>query len=220
MFKYFYPDWQQVMANPKGHVIIADGRNHVELTNHTYDLLMVDPPPPMNTSGTAVLFSQEFYAAARSRLNPGGVMMQWVYSGSGLTVDELRSHAKTFKSVFPHVTIVFSPMAGANGVLMLGSDDPITLTPAGIESVLSKSGVVSDLSDAADSPPGVTTASQWEQLILGSVWISDAKVEQFGASGQMVTDDHPYTEYDLLRHKFGPKSPRVTRASLLAAMPS
>jgi len=135
MFKYFYPDWQQVMANPKGHVIIADGRNHVELTNHTYDLLMVDPPPPMNTSGTAVLFSQEFYAAARSRLNPGGVMMQWVYSGSGLTVDELRSHAKTFKSVFPHVTIVFSPMAGANGVLMLGSDDPITLTPAGIESV-------------------------------------------------------------------------------------
>ncbi len=220
MFKYFYPDWQQVMANPKGHVIIADGRNHVELTNHTYDLLMVDPPPPMNTSGTAVLFSQEFYAAARARLNPGGVMMQWVYSGSGLTVDELRSHARTFKSVFPHVTIVFSPMADPNGVLMLGSDDPINLTSAGIESVLSKPGVVSDLSDAADSPPGITTMSQWEQLILSSVWISDAKVEQFGASGQMVTDDRPYTEYDLLRHKFGPKSPKVTRANLLAAMPS
>ncbi len=219
MFKYFYPDWQQVINNPNGHVIIADGRNHVELTNHTYDLLMVDPPPPMNTSGTAVLFSQEFYAAARARLNPGGVMMQWVYSGSGLTVDELRSHAKTFKSVFPHVTIVFSPMSDPNGVLMLGSNDPINLTSAGIESVLSKPGVVSDLSDAADSPPGVTTASQWEQLILSSVWISDVKVEEFGASGQMVTDDRPYTEYDLLRHKFGPKSPKITMANLLAAMP-
>jgi hypothetical protein len=146
-------------------------------------------------------------------------MMQWVFTGSGLTVDELRSHVKTFKSVFPHVTIVFSPMSYANGVLMLGSDDPINLTPAGIESVLSRPGALHDLSDAVDSPPGITTAGQWEQQILSSVWISDAKVEEFGASGQMVTDDHPYTEYDLLRHNFGPKSPKATIANLLAATP-
>jgi spermidine synthase len=217
MFKYFYPDASQVMANPNGHVIVADGRNHVELTNRTYDLMMADPPPPMYTSGTAVLFSQEFYQAAKARLNKGGIMMQWVVSG--MTVDEFRSHAKTFKSVFPHATIVFSPMHPANGVLMLGSDDPIDLTSAGIQSVLSKPGVLQDLSDAADSPPGITTASQWEQLILSNVWISDAQVEQFGASGQLVTDDRPYTEYDLLRHRFGPKSPKMTKETLLAAMP-
>lgn len=217
MFKYFYPDADQVLANPKGHVIVADGRNHVELTNHTYDLLMVDPPPPMNTSGTAVLFAQEFYSAAKARLNKGGVMMQWVFAG--MTVDEFRSHARTFKSVFPHVTLVFSPMAQWSGVLMLGSDEPINVTSAGIQSVLTKPGVVNDLSTAVDSPTGITTASAWEQLILSNVWISDAKVEQFGASGQLVTDDRPYTEYDLLRHKFGPKSPPMTRDNLLAATP-
>lgn len=218
MFGYFYPDAAQVMANPRGHVIVADGRNHVELTKSTYDLLMVDPPPPMNTSGTAVLFSQEFYAAAKSRLNSGGVMMQWVFAG--MTVDEFRSHARTFKSVFQHVTIVFSPMGMASGVLMLGSDAPINLTSAGIESVLSKPGVVNDLNTAADSPTGVTTASQWEQLILSNVWISDAQVERLGASGQLVTDDHPYTEYDLLRHMFGPKSPPMSKATLLAITPN
>jgi spermidine synthase len=217
MFKYFYPDADQVMANPKGHVIVADGRNHVELTNKTYDLLISDPPPPMNTSGTAVLFSQEFYKAAKARLTQGGVMMQWVFDG--MTVDEFRSHAKTFKSVFRHVTLVFSPMAMPNGVLMLGSDDPISLTSAGIQSVLSKPGVLNDLNGAGDSPPGVTTASQWEQLILSNVWISDGQVERFGASGQFVTDDRPYTEYDLLRHKFGPKSPKMNKANLLAATP-
>jgi spermidine synthase len=217
MFTHFYPDAAQVLANPRGHVIIADGRNHVELTTHMYDLLMVDPPPPMNTSGTAVLFSQEFYRAAKGRLNPGGVMMQWVVND--MTVDEFRSHARTFKSVFSHVTLVFSPMASWNGVLMLGSDSPIDLTSAGIESVLGRPGVVDDLSSAADSPPGITTAGQWEQLILTSVWISDDQVVRFGASGQLVTDDRPYTEYDLLRHKFGPKSVKMTKANLLAATP-
>jgi predicted membrane-bound spermidine synthase len=217
MFHYFYPDAAQVMDNPNGHVIVADGRNHVELTSKTYDLIMSDPPPPMNTSGTAVLFSQEMYQASRARLNKGGLMMQWV--PYNMTVDEFRSHAKTFKSVFPHVTLVFSPMNPSNGVLMLGSDDPIDLTTAGMQSVLTKPGIVDDLSSAADSPPGIKTADQWQQLILNNVWLSDSGVDKFGATGQLVTDDRPYTEFDLLRHRFGPKSPSMSKENLLAATP-
>jgi hypothetical protein len=144
-------------------------------------------------------------------------MMQWV--PYNLTVDEFRSHAKTFKSVFGHVTLVFSPMDPSNGVLMLGSDDPIELTTAGIQSVLSKPGVVEDLSGGVDSPPGITTAAQWQQLILSNVWISDSQVDEFGATGQLVTDDRPYTEFDLLRHRFGPKSPSMSKENLLAVTP-
>ena len=217
MFRYFHPDADQVMANPNGQVIVADGRNHVELTNKTYDLIMSDPPPPMNTSGTAVLFSQEMYQASKARLNKGGLMMQWV--PYNMTVDEFRSHAKTFKSVFPHVTLVFSPMNPSNGVLMLGSEDPIDLTTAGMQSVLTKPGIVDDLSSAVDSPPGVKTADQWQQLILSNVWLSDSGVDKFGATGQLVTDDRPYTEFDLLRHRFGPKSPAMNKENLLAATP-
>jgi spermidine synthase len=217
MFRYFYPDADQVMANPNGHVIVADGRNHVELTSKTYDLIMSDPPPPMNTSGTAVLFSQEMYQASKARLNKGGVMLQWV--PYNMTVDEFRSHARTFKSVFPHVTLVFSPMNPSNGVLMLGSDDPIDLTTAGMQSVLTKPGIVEDLSSAVDSPPGVKTADQWQQLILSNVWLSDSGVDKFGATGQLVTDDRPYTEFDLLRRRFGPKSPSMGKETLLAATP-
>ena len=43
MFGDFYPDAQAVLANPNGRVIIADGRNHVELTDRTYDII-VDRP--------------------------------------------------------------------------------------------------------------------------------------------------------------------------------
>ncbi len=217
MFKYFYSDSSQVLANPNGHVLIADGRNHVDLTTKMYDLVIVDPSPPMNSSGTAVLFSREFYVASKSRLNNGGVMMEWEYYGQ--TVDELRSHVKTFKSAFKYVTLVFGAANVDDGVMMLGSDEPFTLDSAGIDSVLSKPGVVADLSTAPDSPAGVNTAAQWKQRILDRVWISGAKVDQFAASGTLITDDRPFTEYDLLRHLFGPPSPRMTIAALLQAMP-
>ncbi len=123
MMGNFFPDASAVESNPDGQILIADGRNHVDLTTHTYDLLIVDPPPPMNGSGTAVLFSQEFYQSAKDRLNPGGVMMQWEFRGQ--TVDEMRSHVKTFASVYKYVTLVFGAAASTYGVMMLGSDEPI-----------------------------------------------------------------------------------------------
>jgi spermidine synthase len=218
MFKYFYPDVSsQVLSDPNGHILVADGRNHVDLTTSTYDLMISDPPPPMNTSGTAVLFAQEFYQAAKARLNPGGVMMQWEFYGQ--TIDEFRSHVFTFRSVFKHVTLVWGAANADDGVMMLGSDDPITIDPAGIKTVLDKPGIVTDLSTAPDSPAGVTTEEAWTHRILDSVWISDAKVDQFAAGGTLITDDRPYTEYDLLRHLFGPKSPQMSKAALLKLTP-
>jgi hypothetical protein len=144
--------------------------------------------------------------------------MEWEYRGQ--TVDEMRSHVKTFRTVFKNVVLVFGAAADTYGVMMLGSDDPIAITHAGMESVLSRPGVVEDLSGAPDSPPGVTTAAAWEQKIVSNIWLTGGDVDKFAASGTLITDDRPYTEYDLLRSRFGPKSPQALRANLLAAMPA
>jgi spermidine synthase len=217
MFGYFYKDAAEARSNPNGRILVADGRNHVDLTTSMYDLMVVDPPPPMGSSGAAVLYSQEFYQASKARLNPGGVMMEWEFLGQ--TVDEFRSHVKTFASVFKHVTILFGAASGTPGVYMFGSDEPIPFDAANMQAVLSKNGVLNDLSTAEDSPQGVTTAQQWQQRLLDDIWISDAQVVQFGAPGTLITDDHPFTEYDMLRHMVGTASPRATRYTLLQAMP-
>ena len=47
----------------------------------------------------SVISSREFYAAPAARLNPGGVMMQWVPYGQ--TLDEFRAHVRSFRGVFP-----------------------------------------------------------------------------------------------------------------------
>src|SRR5207247_479472 len=94
MFDNFYADAADVLSNPNGRVIIADGRNHVELTDRKYDIAIVDPPPPIESAGVSVISCLEFYQATKARLNPGGVMMQWVPYGQ--TLDEFKAHVRTF----------------------------------------------------------------------------------------------------------------------------
>lgn len=213
-FGVFYPDAQQVLADPRGHVVIADGRNYVELTDQHYNIIVVDPPPPIYSSGVSVISSREFYAAARSRLTPGGVMMQWVPFGP--TLDELKAHLRTFHDVFPHMIVAFGP--GGNGLYMLGSEQPIAFDPATIREVLSRPRIAQDMSSAFDSPQH--DADGWAAQIPALIWIQGDQVAKVVGSGPLVTDDHPLPEYFLLRSRFGPRSPQASPVLLKSLMPT
>ncbi len=209
MFRNYYPDAAAVLADPNGKVIVADGRNHVELTDRRYDIIVTDPPPPIESAGVSVISSREYYAAGRARLNPGGVMMQWVPWGQRL--DEFKAHVRTFRSVYSNVLIAFGP--GGYGLFMLGSDTPISFDPANIAAILARPGVTEDLSSAYDSPEH--DAAGWASKISSLVWIAGDAVARFAGAGPLVTDDRPLPEYFLLRHAFGPPSPKVSPGLLL-----
>jgi spermidine synthase len=211
MFQYFYPDANAVLADPRGHLVISDGRNYVELTDRSYDTIVVDPPPPIESAGTGVLYSREFYAAASRCLNPGGVMMEWIPYGQQL--DEFMAHARTFADVFPEVTLAFGP--GGYGVFMLGSDRPVTLGPQAIRSVLERPGVTDNLSTAPDSP--AHDSATWSQLIPSLFFATGDAVRSGIGPGPIITDDHPRTEYFLLRHVADPSALPMSRATLMAA---
>ncbi len=209
MFGWFYDDAAAVLADPNGQVIVADGRNHVELTDRRYDIIVTDPPPPIESSGASVISSLEYYRAGHARLNPGGVMMQWAPYGSN--VDEFRGHLRTFHAVFPHVIIAFGP--GGYGFFMFGSDDPIAFTDEAIAEVLGRPGILEEISSAFDSPE--QTIEGWTERIHSLVWLTDDEVSAFTGDGPLITDDRPLPEYFLLRRLFGMPSPQVTPGELL-----
>jgi spermidine synthase len=213
MFHWYHADAGKVLADPRGHLIITDGRNYVELSDRKYDLIVVDPPPPIESSGTSVLYSREFYAASARRLNAAGVMMEWIpYE---LSVDEFRSHVRTFADVFPHVLVAFGP--GHYGVFMLGSDQAIAIEPDRVREVLSRRGVLEDLGDTPDAP--AATFEEWVKIINGLRWIDGARVGAFAGQASPIRDDHPVVEYFLLRRSFNPSSPRASEEALRAATP-
>jgi spermidine synthase len=208
MFRWYHADAAAILAHPDGRVIVADGRNYLELTDRRYDMIVTDPPPPIESSGASVISSLEYYEAGRSRLRPGGIMMQWVPWGQSLS--EFQAHARTFAAVFPEVLIAFGP--GGYGALMLGSEAPIVIDPVAAASVLARPGVLEDLSGAFDSP--ARTLDEWSAVISGLPWISGPDVRAFAGDGPLITDDRPLPEYFLLRRWLGAPSPRAGPALL------
>jgi hypothetical protein len=120
-------------------------------------------------------------------------MMQWVPYGA--YPNELGEHMRTFASVFPHVEVIQGP--GRFGVYMLGSEEPLTFEPEAVREVLSRPGVLEDISSAYDSPE--TTIEGWVEAIEAQRWLNSDTIATTFGDGPLITDDHPRPEYFLLR---------------------
>jgi spermidine synthase len=197
MFPWYYADAADVVADPDGRIIVTDGRNHLELSDERFDIIVTDPPPPIESSGASVISSKEYYEAGRDRLTPSGVMMQWVPYGA--PEDEFREHIRTFAAVYPNVLVVRG--AGGYGVYMLGSMEPLELDPEIAREVLGRPGILEDISTAYDSP--AATVDAWIDVIAAQTWLDDASARAYVGDGPLITDDRPRPEYFLLRRLAG-----------------
>lgn len=98
----------RLLRDPRYELVVGDGRRMLSESSERFDVIEADAIPP-DSARSGLLYSREYFSAARERLAPGGLMAQWRAS------DRV---ARTFASVFPYVVDV--------GVfVLLGSDQPI-----------------------------------------------------------------------------------------------
>jgi spermidine synthase len=115
--------WRDPLADPRVHVHVNDARNAMLLTKRRFDAIVSQPSHPWS-SGASHLYTREFFELAKGRLEPEGVLVQWI--GLGF-VDEFlfRSLLATLTAVFENVQVYMPrPMSGA---LFLASDAPIDI---------------------------------------------------------------------------------------------
>src|SRR3989442_4540086 len=93
----------RALSKPGVRLIVGDGRSHLLLTPRRYDVIVSEPSNPW-MSGVAALFTREFFQAARSRLNPGGLLCQWAHTYD-ISAADLQSIVRTFASVVPQGTM-------------------------------------------------------------------------------------------------------------------
>jgi spermidine synthase len=100
---YFGDVNYEVAANPKVQFVYDDARHYVLTTREKFDVITSDPIHPW-VKGAATLYTKEYFEHVKARLNPGGVVTQWVPLYES-TEDAVRSEIATFLQVFPNGTV-------------------------------------------------------------------------------------------------------------------
>ena len=77
--RYFAAENHHALDDPRARLIVGDGRSHLLLSKRQYDVIISEPSNPW-IAGVAALFTREFFAAARDRLAPGGIMGPWAHT--------------------------------------------------------------------------------------------------------------------------------------------
>jgi predicted membrane-bound spermidine synthase len=190
-FGFFHGDAAEVLSRPGTRIVVDDGRRFLKRTDGKYDLITIDPPPPVEAAGSSLLYSHDFYRIIRNHLQPSGILEQWFPGGE---IPILLSVARSLADAFPHVR-VFRSVEGW-GYYFLASDHEIFIPE--VESLVGKIPQRAR-EDLVEWYPGTTPGDVFRALLSNEIPIEELLRAAGQSKAPMLTDDRPYNEYFLMR---------------------
>ncbi len=166
------------LLDPRVTLRIDDGRHVLLRSGQGFDLISAEPPPP-RLAGVVNLYTQEYFALVRQRLNPGGMTTHW------LPVDQLSMPSaaaiiRGFCRVFPDCSL----WAGShyNWILLGWKQPSAVLSPGQTQGLWAQSASARSLIEIGLERPG--------QLL--STYLADARqLAQWLGPGEALRDDFP-----------------------------
>lgn len=194
LFGFFHADADELMASPRARVVIDDARRFLERSKERWDLIVVDPPPPIHASASSLLYSREFNELARAHLNPGGVFQQWFPGVEGTALAAL---TRALRDVFPYLR-TFRSLDG-QGIHLLASERPLLSVSAEAAAARMPEAARRDLLEWFPKAPdaaGPLRAQLARQVDADALTRGEPDVPA-------LSDDRPVNEYYLLRRAHG-----------------
>jgi spermidine synthase len=188
-FGFFFADSQDVIADPKAHIVVDDGRRYLLRSDRKFDVITLDPPPPIEAAASSLLYSKEFYDVVKAHLAPNGILQQWFPGG-----EENIQHAVALSlhESFPYV-VAFKSIEDW-GYHFLASASPIRdITSAEFVARLPELAK----RDLMEWNPNLSIERMAENILSRRTNIE--KLLPVGSKNMVVTDDLPYNEYFILR---------------------
>ncbi|MCH2184677.1 fused MFS/spermidine synthase, partial [Myxococcota bacterium] len=167
------------LDDPRLDIYLEDGRNFLKTTNRSFDVITADPIHPW-TRGSGYLYTEQYYRLAASRLNPGGVMCQWLPLPD-LSPADFKSVVATFAKVFPYTMLFHSTAA-----VLIGSMEPFEIDVENLGTRLAQPRVKQGLSTVGLSEP---------MVFMSELALDDAGVRQFSDGAIINTDDNLHLEF-------------------------
>jgi spermidine synthase len=179
--KYFEHVNHQPLSDPRVRLFVDDALAFLKLATTNYDVIVSEPSNPW-IAGIGNLYSTEFFEVCKARLKSHGLMVQWFHL---YEVDDetFRLVVRTFRSVFPHVTLWQSL---TTDVLLVGSSEVLTVDGEKLAAKLKIEKVKADLARIQISDPAT---------LLSLQMVSEGPVREYASSGPLNTEDKPLLEH-------------------------
>lgn len=190
LFSYYHEDGAELLSSPMSHIVIDDGRRYMERSRKQFDAIIIDPPPPIQAAASSLLYSKEFYAVAKERLAPGGILQQWLPEGDRAVQ---ASVADALQQSFAYVR-VYRSLEGW-GWHFLASMSPI---PERTAQELVTRMPAKAVADMMEWGPATTPQEQFRLVLTGRI-TPDQLIDRSPQTPAMQ-DDRPINEYFLLRY--------------------
>jgi len=172
---------RNVLSDPRVHVIFDDARNFLLTSREKYDLIISEPSNPW-IAGIATLFTDEYYAAVRQQLAPGGKFVQWVQAYS-LAPADLRM---IIASLAPHFAEVTLWRAAGPDLLLLGRTDAAFFQFGRLRSLWQNPALRKDFESIDVHQP---------EGLVAYYLLDDAAVRKLAEGSTLNTDDRTLLEY-------------------------
>jgi len=190
LFGYFHSDGPAILRSPLSHVVVDDGRRYLERTSQQYDVITIDPPPPVEAAGSSLLYSENFYSVVRQRLRPAGILQQWLPVGDA---EDVAAVALALRRSFPYVRVF---AVEKNGLHFIASNQPL---PNRTANDLAQRLPPAAAADLVEWGPEPSAEGRFAQLLRHELPI-DQLISASPAT-PALSDDRPINEYYILREE-------------------
>jgi len=170
--------------DPRLKIVFNDGRNHLLTTRDRFDVITADPVHPW-FSGAGYLYSSEYFHLASQRLNPGGIICQWLPLYE-LTGENLKSVVRTIRENFAY-TMIWITHYDAE---IIASNSPIIIDEQELEKRFATPAISGDLRQIKLGSP---------EDFLSFFLMGSEGSKAYSRGGRINTDDNLYLEFSAPR---------------------
>jgi spermidine synthase len=187
--RHFDSAW---MTDPRTHLIVEDGRLYLRHAPARYDIISLELGQPFRP-GVAYFYTRDAYAYARRRLNPDGLVVQFLPL-TFFTPDQVRAVVATFLDVFPQSVLWYN----TSELLLIGANAPEFRWPADLPANPPWSPAVSkDLDFAYWGGPAESLNRT--DVFLGGFIMGPDGLAALAGSRRPLGDDRPMLDYGTAR---------------------
>lgn len=184
--KFFKATNNNIIEDERVRMFIEDGRIHLLTSPTNYDVVTLEPPE-MHTAGVVNLYTKEFYELVKKRLNPGGVVSQWLNIRK-MPELEYKMLLAAFRETFPNTTIWQPPKCF--GVLLLGTDGPLKIDLPRFLRRYQSEKIYRDLAEVGMGDP---------YSFLSQLLMNEETSAAYAEGVPPVTDDRTYVDFSVPR---------------------